>query len=149
MRKRINQEQYLNDKIKDLETVFERKKKKIQDFKKTKSDNEQNYEKLKIDLSNYRRQNANLQDKVLELDKQVVYLKSVKLVDSGTDVSEMTGFFSNFRIQVEQLRDSIDSKSDVGKKTEASDNVMIYFIYIKLIIFITDSYYKKKKRFRT
>ena len=133
MRKRINQEQYLNDKIKDLETVLERKKKKIQEFKKTKSDNEQNHEKLKIDLSNYRRQNTNLHDKILELDKQVVYLKSVKLVDSGADVSQMTGFFSNFRLQVEQLRDSIDSKNDIGKKTEASDHVIIYFMRIKFI----------------
>ena len=130
LRKRINEEQYLDDKIKDLETVLERKKKKIQDLKKGKTNNEHNYEKLKIEMNNYRRQNTNLQDKVLELEKQIVSLQSIKLVDSGTDVSEITGFFSDFRIQVEQLRYSIHSNSDLDKKTDISDLVIWVFLKI-------------------
>jgi len=117
LRKKTNEEQYMTDKIKDLELALERKKKKIQDLKKGKLEAEQTLEKLKIEMLNAKKQASSTQTRMMDLEKDLLTEKTQKMTKNEKDFPDIAGLVTNLRDQINSLKGSIPDTDKIDRKS--------------------------------
>lgn len=79
---------------------------------------------LKLEKRANARETASLQQRVMDLEKELMTVKSSRVSNAGTESElELTGLFSTIRTQIDGLRHTVVNSNILGGKMELSEQV--------------------------
>lgn len=79
---------------------------------------------LKLEKRANARETASLQQRVMDLEKELMSVKSSRVSNAGTESElELTGLFSTIRTQIDGLRHTVVNSNILGGKMELSEQV--------------------------